>query len=483
MTTASSRTNRIVSAAWLVLVAGCGSSGHVHPLDAIIDGSVADTDASATITAAIVIDRSHPGPMLTSQFAGLSYEMSLITTSYFMSDDTNLIGLLSLLGPGVLRIGGNSVDSVEWNHTGSGHTSGEVAPSDIDDLAAVLAAAGWQALFGIDFVSSHASAGAAEAAYVQSSLAGQLYGFEVGNEPNDYATNGDEPSGYTYDDFRTAWEGFAQAIAASAPGSLMTGPATSGFSGEATYTIPFASDEAQQIGLLTQHYYVAAGTDPSSTIGKLLSPDPLLPGHLADLATASHGLGGYRITEANSYSSGGVPSVSDTFASALWAIEFLFEIAQAGGHGVNFHGGKNVYSPIGLDASANIVSVQPLYYGMLVFDTAANGMLLATHVTTTASALAAYAVDEADTSCVAVLINTSTSETIAATIDLGRAIGSATTLELAAPALDSTTGITFGSASVALNGNWMPTTNLAAVSGTTVSVEVAPASAVLVRAQ
>jgi hypothetical protein len=231
------------------------------------------------------------------------------------------------------------------------------------------------------------------------------------------------------------------------------------------------------------HYYIAAGTDPASTIAKLLTPDPLLPNNLAELRSAAHALGGFRLTEANSYASGGVAGVSDAFASALWSVDFLFTVAAAGGAGVNFHGGKNHYSPIGLDASNNVVSVQPVYYGMLLFDAAAPGTVVGTAVTTGASAFSAYAVDERDASTAVVVINKAADETITVSVDCARAVGAATVLALLAPGLDSTTGTELGGAAVGVDGTWMPMATTATVSGSVATFELAPASAALLRAQ
>jgi len=61
--------------------------------------------------------------------------------------------------------------------------------------------------------------------------------------------------------------------------------------------------------------------------------------------------------------------------------------AQQGSLGVDFHGGKNVYSPIEIDQITNdVVAVQPRYYGMLLFDEAAAGTLIGVDVSTDASA-------------------------------------------------------------------------------------------------
>ncbi len=45
----------------------------------------------------------------------------------------------------------------------------------------------------------------------------------------------------------------------------------------------------------------------------------------------------FRVDELNSVACGGKRGVSDTFASALWAVDSLFEMARVGVSGVNFH--------------------------------------------------------------------------------------------------------------------------------------------------
>ncbi len=77
-------------------------------------------------------------------FAGLSYEKSQMANPFFSPGNTDAIGLFKLIGPSLLRIGGNSVDKTTWMPNGAGRTSGQVAPSDIDALAGFLKATGWQ---------------------------------------------------------------------------------------------------------------------------------------------------------------------------------------------------------------------------------------------------------------------------------------------------------------------------------------------------
>jgi hypothetical protein len=47
-----------------------------------------------------------------------------------------------------------------------------------------------------------------------------------------------------------------------------------------------------------------------------------------------------RVTEANTCSGGGKPGVSDVFASALWAADYMLKLASLGYAGVNMHGGN-----------------------------------------------------------------------------------------------------------------------------------------------
>lgn len=55
-----------------------------------------------------------------------------------------------------------------------------------------------------------------------------------------------------------------------------------------------------------------------------------------------------RVAEMNTISNSGKRGVSDVFAAALWTLDASFEVADAGGVGVNFHqgAGQNLYAAI-----------------------------------------------------------------------------------------------------------------------------------------
>ena len=82
----------------------------------------------------------------------------------------------------------------------------------------------------------------------------------------------------------------------------------------------------------------------------------------------------FRIDEMNSVACGGKAGVSDTFASALWALDALFAVARSGADGVNIHTfpdaryGLFTFQRAGAGWAA---FVRPEYYGLLMFAQAA----------------------------------------------------------------------------------------------------------------
>src|SRR6266404_2001297 len=172
----------------------------------------------------------------------------------------------------------------------------------------------------------------------------------------------------------------------------------------------FSRDEGKNIKLLTHHYY-REGQNPTSSIEKLLHPDPKLDPMLAQLSAATKSSGvPYRICETNSFSGGGKPGVSDTLASALWVLDFMFALASAGCAGVNMETGVNhrgfisSYSPIGDDEQAHYWAA-PEYYGMLAFAQAGAGRMIGSSIDAGDRNVRAYATQPARDRLVLTLIN------------------------------------------------------------------------------
>lgn len=454
-------------------------------LSSLLDSAGRASAASAATQVKAVIGEGSGGA-IGSNFCGFSYEKSLLAVPFFSDRNQRAVGLFKRLGPGNLRIGGNSVDKSQWAANGRGRTAGQIAPSDVDALAAFLNAAGWNALYGVNLATSTPALAAAEVAYVARTLGNNLAGIEIGNEPDGYGGHyfGKEwaPAAST-----ARWQQFADAILAQTPGVTLTGPGIGILNHVNTWTASLAAlaPQMKQLRLLTQHYYRADGHSPSSTMNLLLQPDTNLSLALGQLQTLSREYGlPFRFTEANSFYNGGAPGVSNACGSALWALDFLFQLAKGGASGVNFQDGGNFnrgYTPIAHQDAA-VYGPQPEYYGLLFFTLAGRGRLRPVSISPEAANATAYAVDSTSGTSNAVIVNKDASQNLAVAIQASRKISKASAIFLTMPSLTSTEGIMIQNATVGKDGSFTPRPAAALpVSNGSVSVSVNAASAALIQ--
>ena len=131
--------------------------------------------------------------------------------------------------------------------------------------------------------------------------------------------------------------------------------------------------------MVTVHRYPlrACPTPPTSppfaTIPNLLSETSAsgLAERMAPFVSLVHSRGlQFRVDELNSVSCSGKRGVSDTFASALWMLDTLFNLASVGVDGVNVHtlpGAAYELFTISQTQSTWQAFVHPEYYAMLMF--------------------------------------------------------------------------------------------------------------------
>jgi hypothetical protein len=465
----------LVSGATLPSLAGCADIA-----EAVHEPGIGQNRQAANVS--ITADRAGPVPTIGPNFVGFSYEKNALSQSFFVGSNKRLIGLFRRLGPGILRLGGNSVDRTSWSSDNTDPPEHRILPSHVDALGEFLRSTDWKVLYGLNFASNTDARLVDEAAYAAHSLGNRIYAFEVGNEPDEYSEDGLRPSSFTYNDFISEWTAYAKALKKRLPAAVLTGPASAWH--EDSWTVPFAADEGNRISQLTQHYYRGNGQSPSSTLALLLAGDPALPGLLQQLQSAVQSYkipAGYRLTEANSFYYGGAPNVSNTFGSALWAIEFLFLNARYGSAGVNFHGGGSApgYTPIA-DNGGQVVQIRPLYYGMLLFSMIGPGELLRTNVHGSGVALTAYIV-AGRSKMSALIINKDTKPSASTTIALGVDTKIATIHMLAAPSLNSTTGVTLNGVPIGPDDSgFTGAPHTTPVTKGSLSLVVPPTSAILV---
>jgi hypothetical protein len=399
-------------------------------------------------------------------FIGLSYESAILAGGdYFAPTNSSALGLIRSLGEnGVIRIGGNTSERTVWgaDRKPVAPANSVITPASIDRLAAALRVLGWKLIYGLNLARGSLAEGAEEAAYVANAVGANLPAFQIGNEPDGFGGwTGVRPASYDVSAYLAEWRTFHASIRARVPGALFAGPDVSGAT---DWVAAFAQAMPEGLVLLTHHYYAdgPAGA-PHVSLPKLLQSNRQLPPLLERLAQYSRRYRlPYRIVETNSIYDEGQPGVSDTLGAALWGLELMFQVAAAGGAGVNFHGGVHnrrasddkAYTPIA--RSGDRYRAMPLYYSMLMFAQAARGTLVPARLASDTSGLKTFALRAPEGTLRVCLINQNVARDERVAIDPGRKFTVASMLRLAGPAIDATAGMTLGGASIDDFGRWAP---------------------------
>src|SRR5437868_873988 len=146
-------------------------------------GLVAVAPAASASTAVTVTVHPGDGAALRDDFIGLSFEKNVLAGTAYAAG--TLAQYMKTLGPGVVRFGGNFVDSTFWTSTGEKAPSWAVAtltPADLARLGTLAQDSGWKVIYGVNLKHPDATRAADEAAHVKQVLGDRLVGIEVGNE-------------------------------------------------------------------------------------------------------------------------------------------------------------------------------------------------------------------------------------------------------------------------------------------------------------
>jgi hypothetical protein len=209
-----------------------------------------------------------------------------------------------------------------------------------------------------------------------------------------------------------------------------------------------------------------------------------------------------RIDETNSVACGGEPGVSNTFASALWALDYSLIAAGHGVAGLNFHGGLGScttgggirspwYSPLCTQADG-IPAPRPEFYALLALRSLEGSAFVPVSYHTSAD-VSVYGLRSADGTLHVVIddtrvraktgprARTAAPVPLRVTLHVGPAYGSASVVRLLAPTSTATHGVTLGGSSLRPDGT-LPQPGSAPVTGAggSFTLQVPPASAALV---
>jgi hypothetical protein len=458
------------------------SVGTLFGIVACSGNTRADHEPSAAPRTVVTVDTSRPGTALPTDFLGLSFEASVLSSGLFDPARSDLASLMRDLGSGRLRFGGNSVDRVAawagapaaplppWAHSA-------VMPVDFARLGALTAATGWKVDLGLTLGHPDPAAAAQETAAAARLIGNGLGTVQIGNEPD---LLGSVRPGYGEAAYRADVEAYRAAIARAAPDVKLSGPDTAG------PAQPYASDERAGLAFVTQHHYPltrCGGVQP--TIDELLSASvrEAEDRMAAAVVAAGRGLGlPVRLDETNSASCGGQDGVSNTVASALWMVEYLITVAQRGVAGVGVQGGLAAcrgYTPLcvpgatgaapgtapgidpiadaslgAADARSGRLAAQPDFYGLLLVHELEGGRWLPVASARPTGAWEAAARMPGGAVRVVVLNPSESGADI--TLHLLRSGGRASVQWLSGPSLAATSGVTLGGSSVASDGTWHP---------------------------
>jgi hypothetical protein len=348
----------------------------------LVVGGATTAHAAVGDTAVITVDAAHPAGRLAPDAVGLSFEMRELGIGNLDPAKGNVAALFKTLGPSNLRIAGNTLDrDTLWVPAGKTPPDPKpvwvediVTPNDIQRLRRLLDTTGWKAEVGINVGRWDAALGADQAKAMTRILGTRLVAIECGNEPDQWAGKALRPAGYDYAAYHADWVACADAVGHH----RLAGPDTAGTS--SAWAASLAADEHARMRMLTVHQYAAGG---DATIATMLAPAQVtsqLNAVSKNLAAAKANGLPMRVDEANSAYSGGVDGVSNTFASALWGLDYSLSMAQAGIAGVNIHGGLGVcndpiwngkfqrYTPFCAANKAyelaGVYKAMPIYYGL-----------------------------------------------------------------------------------------------------------------------
>ncbi len=411
------------------------------------------------------------GPAMPSGFLGFSFETRALHV-YTGRDPTAvnpvLVQLIRALNPGqtpILRIGGDSTDQTWWPIRGvipPGGIGYGLTKGWLRTTRALATATGAKLIMGINLAAGRPAFAAQEARAIIQGLGRQnLAALEIGNEADLYGQFAwyrdrrgrvvfARPRNYDLNDFIHDFASWRAAM----PKIPLAGPAFAGttwMDGLGTFL-----NAAPGVSYVTFHRYPLRGciADPTSpsyaSIPNLLGDTSSagLAQQVVPYVATTHSRGlPFRLDELNSAACTGRSGVSDTFASSLWVLDTLFNLASAGVDGINLHTLPNAaYEPFSFThrGKAWKAFVHPVYYGMKLFADAFPPGAKLLSVSAPAGPVKVWATLDTAGRIRVVLINKDPSAAVSVHLQLPGNGSPVTAESLSAPALSATKGVALG---------------------------------------
>ncbi|KAI0628062.1 glycoside hydrolase family 79 protein, partial [Trametes polyzona] len=449
-----------------------------------------------------------------SNFLGVSLELSFI--NYYFGNSTDqtppaMLGYLLALQartagkPLRLRLGGNSMDSstympthqeiIEFKNPSANSNDQPVNyGSQLFDVMKGVSSAigGAQYLIGLSLRTPNSTNIPLLAGDAADALGDELDAFLLGNEPDLYTGHGQRPwlANYTTDDYIADYETVFTSLQSTPKGDVLSqdkiaGPTICCSWGLASLLQSGWFDKfADRLKYITLQHYPQNNCKgkPAYRIDYYTTHTNAV--RLAkwqkdgiDLLASSPNRKPLLMDEFSSAACGGIPGQSDTFAAALWTVDYALQMAEVGYAGAYLHTRErgvtyNLFDPPeGPAGSPGAWTTNPSFYGMLpVFEAlqSANGsrvvdMDLENSMTDRKATVAGYAIYDDASPTVRNLVLFNFANATGATSDhtIDRALVSSSNTEitvryLTAPSVNEKTEIAWGGKTYAGVGDGIP---------------------------
>ena len=435
----------------------------------------AQTPASRPL--AVVRIAPHVAPTrVPRSFLGLSTEYWTIPVwARHLALLGRVLSSISPDGPMVLRIGGSSADQTFWEPSARRpEWVYATSPAWLAQVHQIVARFGVRVILDLNLVTATPQLAARWARAAVAALPPKsIVGFEIGNEADTYRlrlwrqlTGGPIgsrrlPRRLTAGGYARTYRAYARALARVDRGIPLLGPALSD-SSDLDWISRLLAGPHHDLGAITVHRYplsacASRGSPAFPTIARVL-------GEHATTGMAASIRGAVRIarqaelpvrlTEINSVTCGGRRGVSDTFATALWAPDALFELLRAGARSAAVHVRADAIN-MAFSLTRHGLVANPLLYGLVAFTRTLGprARLVPLRVSARRSLrLKAWAVRVGGHQIHVLLINKGTRPApIALAIP---ATGDVTTQRLLARSVRASTGVTLGGRHLDARGRW-----------------------------
>jgi hypothetical protein len=371
--------------------------GTLAALCAPAAASAAQTTPAVTpaiSSASLSIDRHRPLVKIPQSFLGLSTEYwTLPVDEHHVALYERMLTLLHVRGDGpfILRIGGDSASHTLYdpNLLEPPRWAFELTPSFIERTASIVKALRLRVILDLNLVTGSPQLAAAWARVAETRLPRKsIIGFEIANEPDLYdrafwlyTTGGEQFSGralppdITPLDYARDFNRYAAILGRVVPGVPLLAPALANPVADRRFIEVLLAGPHPGLGEVSGHRYPYSGcalrdSPQYPTFERILSerasarPAALLR-PVVEFVRRHAGLP-FRLTEFNSITCGGLSGVSNSFSTALWAPDAVFEYVRAGVRGVNLHARvRAINDPFTFDARGLVV--RPLLYGLILF--------------------------------------------------------------------------------------------------------------------